>query len=81
MRQCVRRSALTRRRARKAKEQYATSELQKLRNRMRFGEQEEEDMGIDESIGLGMIGTSSGRIRANAGETRTKGSSGQHKRG
>ena len=58
--------------ARKAKEQYATSELQKLRNRMRFGEQEEEDMGIDESIGLGMIGTSSGRIRANAGETRTK---------
>ena len=62
--------------ARKAKEQYATSELQKLRNRMRFGEQEEEDMGIDESIGLGMIGTSSGRIRANAGETRTKGACG-----
>lgn len=43
---------------------------------MRFGEQEEEDMGIDESIGLGMMGASSGRIRANAGETRTKGAAG-----
>lgn len=61
------------RRARKAKEAFATSELQKLRNRMAFGKEEEETGAYDETVGMGMIGASSGRIRANAGETRTKG--------
>lgn len=60
------------RRARKAKEAYATSELQKMRNRMAFGKEEEETGAYDETAGMGMIGASSGRIRANAGETRTK---------
>lgn len=60
-------------RARKAKEAYATSELQKLRNRMAFGKEEEETGAYDETLGMGMIGASSGRIRANAGEVRTKG--------
>jgi len=40
---------------------------------MKFGEQEEEDGAFDETIGLGMIGQSSGRIRASAGEAKSKG--------
>jgi hypothetical protein len=61
-------------RARKAKEAYATTELRKLQNRMAFGEAEEEVGAFDETKGLGMIGTSSGKIRASAGEAKSKGS-------
>jgi U4/U6 small nuclear ribonucleoprotein PRP31 len=61
------------RRVRKAKEAYAITDLQKARNRMAFGEAEEEAMGIDSSEGLGMVGTSSGKIRAAAIDTRIKG--------
>jgi hypothetical protein len=53
---------------------YATTELRKLQNRMKFGEAEEETGAYDETMGMGMIGTSSGSVRANAGEARTKGS-------
>jgi len=51
------------------------TELRKLQNRVAFGQEEEEDFGFDETKGLGMIGTSSGRIRANAGEVKNKGMS------
>jgi hypothetical protein len=61
-------------RARKAKEAYATTELRKLQNRMAFGEAEEEVGAFDETKGLGMIGSSSGKIRASAGEAKSKGS-------
>lgn len=57
-------------RARKAKEAYAQSELSKLQNRMRFGEAEEEEMVGDEIMGMGMIGNSSGKIRATANDGR-----------
>jgi U4/U6 small nuclear ribonucleoprotein PRP31 len=40
---------------------------------MRFGEAEEEDAAFDETKGLGMIGSASGRLRASAGEERSKG--------
>jgi U4/U6 small nuclear ribonucleoprotein PRP31 len=60
-------------RARKAKEAYATTELRKLQNRMAFGEAEEEVGAFDETKGLGMIGSSSGKIRASAGEAKSKG--------
>ncbi|KAI5477741.1 U4/U6 small nuclear ribonucleoprotein PRP31 [Pseudohyphozyma bogoriensis] len=59
-------------RARKAKEAYAMTELRKQQNRMKFGEAEEETGAYDETMGLGMIGSSSGKIRANAGEARSK---------
>lgn len=49
------------------------TELRKLQNRMAFGQEEQEDFGFDETKGLGMIGSSSGRLRANAGEDRSKG--------
>ncbi len=64
-------------RARKAKEAYAQTELRKLQNRMRFGEAEEEGGAFDESIGLGMIGSSSGsgRVRAKAVDARSSGGS------
>ena len=60
-------------RARKAKEAYAQTELSKLRNRMMFGQEEEEIGAYDETEGMGMIGSSSGKIRQMAGESRTKG--------
>ncbi|BGP16230.1 U4/U6-U5 snRNP complex subunit prp31 [Rhodosporidiobolus nylandii] len=60
-------------RARKAKEAYATTELRKLQNRLKFGEAEEEVGALDETRGLGMIGSSSGRVRAAMGESRSKG--------
>jgi U4/U6 small nuclear ribonucleoprotein PRP31 len=61
--------------ARKAKEGYAASELHKLRNRMKFGEVEEEVGAFDETVGMGMIGsgTSTNRLRAMVGEKRTQG--------
>jgi U4/U6 small nuclear ribonucleoprotein PRP31 len=60
-------------RARKAKEAYAMTELRKLQNRMKFGEEEEEDGYGDETKGLGMIGSSGGRLRVSA-ESRSNGS-------
>ncbi|KAH8928953.1 Nop domain-containing protein [Atractiella rhizophila] len=59
-------------RARKAKEAFAQTELRKLQNRMRFGEEEEEVGAYDETKGMGMVGASSGRVRAGMGESRSK---------
>ncbi|KAK4051064.1 U4/U6-U5 snRNP complex subunit prp31 [Microbotryomycetes sp. JL221] len=59
-------------RARKAKEAYAMTELRKQQNRMAFGQAEEETGAFDETRGLGMIGSSSGRVRAETGEARSK---------
>ncbi|SJX60404.1 related to U4/U6 snRNP-associated 61 kDa protein [Sporisorium reilianum f. sp. reilianum] len=62
------------RKARKAKERNGMTELRKMQNRMEFGKQEEEAFGYDESVGLGMIhSSSSGKIRAQAAEDRSKG--------
>ena len=58
-------------RARKAKEAYAQTELRKLSNRMAFGEAEQEVGAFDETRGLGMIGTG-GRVRANQGEAKSR---------
>jgi U4/U6 small nuclear ribonucleoprotein PRP31 len=41
---------------------------------MRFGEAEEEVGAFDETKGMGMIGVNSGKVRANAGDAKTKGS-------
>ncbi|KAI0736100.1 Nop domain-containing protein [Fomitopsis betulina] len=57
-------------RARKAKEAYAQTELRKLQNRMVFGEAEEEVGAFDQTKGLGMIG--SGKVRAGAGEAKSR---------
>ncbi|GAA5833567.1 hypothetical protein JCM9279_001563 [Rhodotorula babjevae] len=59
-------------RARKAKEAYAQTELRKLQNRLKFGEAEEEVGAYDDVQGMGMIGSSSGRVRANVAEARSK---------
>lgn len=59
-------------RARKAKEAYAMTELRKLQNRMAFGEEEEETGAFDETRGLGMAGSSSGKLRQLSGESRSK---------
>lgn len=56
---------------RKAKEKYAITELQKQRNRMAFGKQENEVSYGDESEGMGMIGSSSS-IRAPTIDKRTR---------
>lgn len=57
-------------RARKAKEAYAQTELRKLQNRMAFGEPEEEVGAFDQTKGLGMIG--SGKVRAGVGEAKSR---------
>lgn len=62
-------------RARKAKEAYAQTELRKLQNRMAFGEAEEEVGAFDETKGLGMLGSSSGKVRANAIDSKSRGES------
>jgi len=58
-------------RVRKAKEQNAVTEMRKLQNRMKFGEQEEEVGFGDETEGLGML-SQSGSFRALAVDNRTK---------
>lgn len=59
-------------RARKQKEAYAQTDLRKLQNRMEFGKAENE-MGMDdETVGLGMIGSSS-RVRGEVADARSKG--------
>ncbi|CAE6476525.1 unnamed protein product [Rhizoctonia solani] len=59
-------------RARKAKEAYAMTELRKLQNRMEFGKAEEEVGAFDETKGLGMMGNSFGRVRAGAADAKSK---------
>ncbi|KDR83555.1 hypothetical protein GALMADRAFT_235772 [Galerina marginata CBS 339.88] len=59
-------------RARKAKEAYAQTELRKLQNRMAFGEAEEEVGAFDETKGLGMIGAGTGKVRAGLGEAKSR---------
>lgn len=59
-------------RARSEKERYATTELQKLQNRMVFGEAEEEAEGFgDETVGMGMIGKAGSKVRM-ATDTKSK---------
>ncbi|KIM90992.1 hypothetical protein PILCRDRAFT_59417 [Piloderma croceum F 1598] len=59
-------------RARKAKEAYAQTELRKLQNRMVFGESEEEVGAFDQTKGLGMVGAGTGRVRAGMGEAKSR---------
>lgn len=62
------------RRARKAKEAYAMTELRQLSNRVKFGEAEAEtDAYGGETRGLGMIGSSSGKLRASAVDSKSRG--------
>jgi U4/U6 small nuclear ribonucleoprotein PRP31 len=42
---------------------------------MAFGEAEEEVGAFDETKGLGMIGVSTGKVRANLGEAKSRGES------
>jgi hypothetical protein len=49
------------------------TELRKLQNRMEFGKPEEEAGAFDETKGLGMMGSSLGRVRAGAADARSKG--------
>lgn len=61
------------RRARKAKEQTAMTDLRKEQNRMAFGKEEKEVGYADSSKGMGMIGQSNdGRVRALQIDQRTK---------
>ncbi|KAI6047333.1 hypothetical protein EDC04DRAFT_2864426 [Pisolithus marmoratus] len=60
-------------RARKAKEAYAQTELRKLQNRMIFGQAEEEVGAFDQTKGLGMIGVGTGKVRAGLGEAKSRG--------
>lgn len=62
------------RRARRLKELYAPSELSKAANTIEFGKEQEEIGAFDETMGLGLAGSraSAGKIRAAAGESRTK---------
>ncbi|OCF36359.1 U4/U6 small nuclear ribonucleoprotein PRP31 [Kwoniella heveanensis BCC8398] len=59
-------------RARKQKEAYGQTELRKLQNRMEFGKPEEEIGMDDETVGLGMIGSGSGRVRGEVADARSK---------
>ncbi|KAF8897380.1 hypothetical protein BD779DRAFT_1432312 [Infundibulicybe gibba] len=59
-------------RARKAKEAYAQTELRKLQNRMVFGEAEEEVGAFDQTKGMGMIGAGTGKVRAGLGEAKSR---------
>ena len=61
------------RRARKAKEATAMTDLRKAQNRMAFGKEEKEVGYADSSKGLGMIGVANeGRIRSQQIDQRTK---------
>ncbi|CAK9783880.1 putative Pre-mRNA splicing factor [Cutaneotrichosporon oleaginosum] len=58
-------------RARKLKEEYATTELSKLRNRMEFGKAEEETLVDDEFVGQGMIGAQ-GKVRGLVADSKSR---------
>ncbi|KAG0344639.1 U4/U6 small nuclear ribonucleoprotein Prp31, partial [Podila humilis] len=65
-------------RARKERELYAVSEMQKLKNRVAFGQEEQEVMGYGTSEGMGMLGQNysgpgAGRIRGPATKERNRG--------
>ncbi|KAF9425886.1 U4/U6-U5 snRNP complex subunit prp31 [Podila epigama] len=65
-------------RARKEKELYAVSEMQKLKNRVAFGQEEQEVMGYGMTEGLGMLGQNvtgpgAGRIRGPQLKDRNRG--------
>ncbi|KAK5667431.1 U4/U6-U5 snRNP complex subunit prp31, variant 4 [Batrachochytrium dendrobatidis] len=60
------------RRVRKAKERTAQTDLRKAQNRMVFGEAEEEYGFGDETVGLGMVGRQTGKIRGTQLDTRVK---------
>ena len=57
----------------KQKKRTPRTELRKLQNRMVFGEAEEEVGAFDETKGLGMIGVSTGKVRAGMGEAKSRG--------
>ncbi|CAO3594835.1 unnamed protein product [Absidia cylindrospora] len=59
-------------RVRRQKEVYAMTELRAARNRMTFGEQEEEFGYGDETEGLGMAAKQIGKIRATQADQRNK---------
>ncbi|KAI8340775.1 hypothetical protein BC941DRAFT_392423 [Chlamydoabsidia padenii] len=59
-------------RVRRQKEAYAMTELRAARNRMTFGEQEEEVGYGDETEGLGMAAKQLGKIRATQADQRNK---------
>lgn len=61
--------------ARRQKEAYAQTELRKLQNRMAFGEVEEETGAFDETVGMGMIGSATGKVRAEAIDSKSRGMS------
>lgn len=62
------------RRARKLREMYGPTELQKMQNRVEFGKEEETSDVFDESVGLGMINTkASGKLRATTASATSKG--------
>lgn len=52
---------------------YAQTEMRKLQNRMEFGKAEEEADMDDETVGLGMIGSASGRVRGEVADAKSKG--------
>ena len=59
--------------ARKAKDAYAMSEMRKAQNRVKFGAQEADVLGMDESEGLGLLGQPmTGKVRGFAQDLRTK---------
>ncbi len=58
--------------ARKQKEAYAQTELRKMQNRMEFGKPEDETGMDDETVGLGMIGAGTGRVRGETVDARSK---------
>ncbi|CDR94071.1 pre-mRNA processing ribonucleoprotein binding region-containing protein, putative [Babesia bigemina] len=62
------------RRLRKAKERLATSEFRKYANRLKFGEEAEDEYGLESGSGLGMIGkyTGYGRLRLQHKQTKVQ---------
>ncbi|KAG2185857.1 hypothetical protein INT43_002295 [Umbelopsis isabellina] len=60
------------RRARKAKEALAMTELRQAQNRMVFGTAEDEAESMGSSRGLGLVGNQVGKIRASAADARSK---------
>ncbi|KAJ2332551.1 U4/U6-U5 snRNP complex subunit prp31 [Coemansia sp. RSA 2681] len=60
------------RKARKAREPYMVTELQKQRDRLQFGKFQDEVVVMDEMQGLGMMGQSVGHVRATQMNNRAK---------
>ncbi|KAJ2892293.1 U4/U6-U5 snRNP complex subunit prp31 [Coemansia aciculifera] len=60
------------RKARKAREPYMVTELQKQRDRLQFGTFQDEVIVMDEMQGLGMLGQSVGHVRATQMNNRAK---------